>query len=141
METGLYALLTKIGAIFAATLAFFHISLSHVDLDKTLNYLPFISATIQGKPTPMITRIIEMCIGGAVTILLGYIFMVPSLSKDIQSNMAVISYKIDSIATSQHELKEGQNAIAQAVNEVDDREKINDLKQQNEIDLLKSKVR
>lgn len=141
METGLYALLTRVGAIFATILAFFHISINHIDLDKTLNYLPFISATIQGKPTPMITRIIEMCIGGAVTILLGYIFMVPNLSKDIQSNMAVIGYKIDSIAISQHDLKEGQNAIAKSVNEIDDREKINDLKQQNEIDLLKSKVR
>lgn len=89
----------------------------------------------------MITRIIEMCIGGAVTILLGYIFMVPSLSKDIQSNMAVIGYKIDSIAASQNDLKQGQDSIAKTVNEVDDREKINDLKQQNEINLLKSRMR
>lgn len=141
METGLYALLTKIGAIFAAILAFFHISINHVDFDKALNYLPFISATIQGHQTPMITRIIEMCIGGAVTILLGYIFMVPSLSKDISKNTEIISYKIDAIAASQHELKIGQSEIVKSVNEVDTREKINDLKQQNQIDLLKSKVR
>lgn len=141
METGLYAFLTKIGAIFAGIMAFFHISINHINADNMLNYLPFISATIQRKPTPMITRIIEMCIGGAVTILLGYIFMVPSLSKDIQSNMAVIGYKIDSIAASQNDLKQGQDSIAKTVNEVDDREKINDLKQQNEINLLKSRMR
>lgn len=141
MESGLYALLTKLGAVFGAILVFLHINVNHINADNVMNYLPFISATIQGKPTPMITRIIEMCIGGAVTILLGYIFMVPSLSKDIDSNMAVIGYKLDAVAQGQKELKEVQHAIVNSVHDIDTREKINDLKQQSEIEVLKSRLK
>lgn len=136
METGLYALLTKIGAIFGAILAFFHISTHHIDVDNVLNYLPFISATIQGKPTPMITRIIEMSIGGAVTILLGYIFMVPSLSKDISKNTEIISYKLDTLVNNQEQLKHGQDIINANVNNIDKRVEVNHI----EIESLKRDV-
>lgn len=104
------------------------------------NYIPFISATVQGKPTPMITRIVEMCVGAAVTILLGYIFMVPTLSKDISKNSEIISYKLDSLVQNQLELKQGQASISKTISEVDTRERLNNAKHDAEIGALNREV-
>ncbi len=116
-------------------------NLSEIDWPSVLNAMPFISATVQGKQTPMVTRIIEMCIGSAVTILIGYIFMVPSLSKDINKNTEIITYKLDTLVENQNDLKKGQAEIVKSVNEIDHREQLHDLQQQNEINLLKNKVK
>lgn len=110
--------------------------LHEIDWSSVINTMPFISATVRGKPTPMMTRIIEMCIGGAVTILLGYLFMVPSLSKDISKNTEIISYKLDDLAKTQEHLKKGQENIHESISGIDKRVEVNHA----EIEALKRNV-
>lgn len=115
--------------------------LSDIDWSTVANATPFISATVQGKPSPMTTRLIEAIVIAAATILLGYIFMVPSLSSDIKKNTDLITYKLDTLVINQNDLKNGQIEIAKAVNDIDHREQLHDLQQQNEINQLKNKVK
>lgn len=125
METGIYALLTKVGAAFSAVLAFFHININHWQNDHMTNFanhLPFVSLMVKTAQTPVTTRLLEAVI---IAVGVGFFLQISAIP-EIKAEIGKVDYK-------QQEFRQQMTESAGQMNKKLDHQAI-------EIDKLKERV-